>query len=239
MRLIQGVQVLDTLEELVDPKHTALLVIDMQNDFCHNDGHFAKNGKDVSAIGASLPALTAFVRKAQERQVMVAFIRQVTLPNGLSDSPAWLRFKCRDGKTPEYTLKGSWGAEFVDGLLPGPRDVVVEKFRPDAFLRTPLDGILRARGIQTLILVGNSTEGCVESTVRGGSYHDYYVVTVPELLSSTSAVLHEGALQFMRARYPHATVDEVLDAWSAAGSERSVRIPGHGETKPSAIKAAS
>jgi ureidoacrylate peracid hydrolase len=220
MRTIQGVPVLDTLAELVDPRHTAVVVIDMQNDFCHPDGHFARNGKDIGAIAASVPALSAFVREVQARQVMVAFIRQLTLPHGLSDSPAWLRFKCRDGKTPEYTLKGSWGAELVDGLVPGPRDVVVEKFRPDAFVRTPLDGLLRARGIQTLVLVGNSTEGCVESTLRGGSYHDYYMVTVPELLSSTSAALHEGSLQFMRARYPHATAAEVLATWPDAPAAR-------------------
>lgn len=220
MRTIQGVPVLDTLAELVDPRHTAVVVIDMQNDFCHPDGHFARNGKHIGAIAASVPALSAFVREVQARQVMVAFIRQLTLPHGLSDSPAWLRFKCRDGKTPEYTVKGSWGAELVDGLMPGPRDVVVEKFRPDAFVRTPLDGILRARGIQTLVLVGNSTEGCVESTLRGGSYHDYYVVTVPELLSSTNPALHEGSLQFMRARYPHATAAEVLAAWPDAATTR-------------------
>ena len=107
MRTIQGVPVLDTLAELVDPRHTAVVVIDMQNDFCHPDGHFARNGKDIGAIAASVPALSAFVREVQARQVMVAFIRQLTLPHGLSDSPAWLRFKCRDGKTPEYTLKGN------------------------------------------------------------------------------------------------------------------------------------
>jgi len=213
MRTIQGIAVLDTLAELVDPRHSAVLVVDMQNDFCHPEGHFPKNGKDVSAITASVPALVDFVRAAQARGVMVVFIQQLTLPNGLSDSPAWLRFKCRDGKTPDYTLKGSWGAQFVEGLAPGPRDVVVEKFRPDAFFRTPLDGILRARGIQSVVAVGNSTEGCVESTLRSASYHDYYVVAVMDLITSTNAVLHEGSQRFVRARYPFATAAEVRATW--------------------------
>lgn len=221
MRTIHGVPVLDTLDELVDPRHSAVVVVDMQNDFCHIEGHFPKNGKDVSAITKSVAPLVAFVQAAQARGVMVAFIQQHTLPNGLSDSPAWLRFKCRDGKSPEYTLKGSWGAELVEGLVPGPRDVVVEKFRPDAFLRTPLDGILRARGIQTLVVVGNSTEGCVESTIRGGSYHDYYIVAVMDLISSTNTVLHEGSQRLIRARYPYADAAEVIAAWGESASEAS------------------
>ena len=216
MRNIHGIPVLDTLGELADPRHAAVVVVDMQNDFCHPEGHFPRNGKDVSAIIASVDPLVDFVRAAQARGVMVAFIRQLTLPHGMSDSPAWLRFKCRDGKSPEYTLKDTWGAELVEGLVPGPRDVVVEKFRPDAFVRTPLDGILRARGIQTLIVVGNSTEGCVESTIRGGSYHDYYIVAVMDLISSTNLEMHQGSQRLVRARYPHADAKEVIAAWDEA-----------------------
>jgi len=216
MRNIHGIPVLDTLGELADPRHAAVVVVDMQNDFCHPEGHFPRNGKDVSAIIASVDPLVEFVRAAQARGVMVAFIRQLTLPHGMSDSPAWLRFKCRDGKSPEYTLKDTWGAELVEGLVPGPRDVVVEKFRPDAFVRTPLDGILRARGIQTLIVVRNSTEGCVESTIRGGSYHDYYIVAVMDLISSTNLEMHQGSQRLVRARYPHADAKEVIAAWDEA-----------------------
>ena len=216
MRNIHGIPVLDTLVELADPRHAAVVVVDMQNDFCHPEGHFPRNGKDVSAIIASVDPLVEFVREAQARGVMVAFIRQLTLPHGMSDSPAWLRFKCRDGKSPEYTLKDTWGAELVEGLVPGPRDVLVEKFRPDAFVRTPLDGILRARGIQTLIVVGNSTEGCVESTIRGGSYHDYYIVAVMDLISSTNLEMHQGSQRLVRARYPHADAKEVIAAWDEA-----------------------
>lgn len=219
MRTIHGVPVLDTLRELVDPRHAAVVVVDMQNDFCHPEGHFPRNGKNVDAIIASVAPLVEFVQAAQARGVMVAFIRQLTLPHGLSDSPAWLRFKCRDGKSPEYTLKGSWGAELVDGLQPGARDVVVDKFRPDAFVRTPLDGILRARGIQTLVVVGNSTEGCVESTIRGGSYHDYYIVAVMDLISSTNAELHQGSQRLVRARYPYADAKDVIGAWDEAAAD--------------------
>src|SRR3954471_12470364 len=108
MKIINGVSVRDTLEELVDPATTALVVVDVQNDFCHPDGHFARYKKDLSATQDVLPTLVSFVNRAQDLGIRVVFIRQQTLPDGKSDSPAWLRFKCRDGKSPDYTLKGSW-----------------------------------------------------------------------------------------------------------------------------------
>jgi len=213
MRTIDGIEVLDTLEEFVDPRHAAVLVVDMQNDFCHPDGLYAQAGKDIDATVASVPGTVDFVQAAQARGVLCVFVGQQTLPHHLSDSPAWLRFKCRDGKSPQYTLKGSWGARFVDGLTPTARDLVIEKFRPDAFLRTPTDGLLRARGIQSLIVLGTSTEGCVESTVRGGSYHDYYMVVVRDLVTSPNALLHEGSMRLMEARYHVADAAEIRAIW--------------------------
>jgi len=218
VKVINGVTVLDTLEELVDPAHTALVVVDVQNDFCHPEGHFGRHGKDLRSTQAALPRYVSFVNAAQDLGIRVFFLRQLTLPHGRSDSAAWLRFKCRDGKSPEYTLKGSWGAELVDGLVPREGDVMVEKFRPDGFHGTPLDNLLRANGIQTTVLLGTTTEGCVESTVRGASYHDYYTVVVKDLVCSPNAVQHEGSMRLFEARYPMATSDELLAIWKKAGS---------------------
>lgn len=216
MKTINGVQVLDTLEELIDPAHTAIVCVDVQNDFCHPDGHFARHGKDISSVSAKVPEIVRFIQQAQALGVQVFFLRQLTLPNGLSDSPAWLRFKCRDGKSPEYTLAGSWGAEFVDGLIPGERDVVVEKLRPDAFIGTRCDQLLRANGVKTVVVLGTTTEGCVESTVRGASYHDYYVVVARDLVASPNAQNHEGSMRLFEARYVLADADALLEIWCAA-----------------------
>lgn len=216
MKTIAGVDVLDSIEELVDPAHTAVLVVDVQNDFCHPNGHFARYGKDLTTTREMLPRAVHFVKRARELGVRIVYLRQITLPHGLSDSPAWLRFKCRDGKSPEYTLKGSWGADFVDGLEPADGEVVVEKFRPDGFHYTPLDRLLRATGIRSLVIFGTTTEGCVESTVRGASYHDYYVVVPNDLLSSPNQTLHEGSLRLFEARYPMKTSGELIDVWETA-----------------------
>lgn len=213
MRKINGIAILDTLEELTDTTHTAVVVVDMQNDFCHPQGHYALHGKDIASTQAIVEPTIKFVKRAQELGVFVVFIQQQTLPNGRSDSPSWLRFKCRDGKSSEYTLKDSWGAELVEGLKPTENDAVVYKYRSDAFVNTTLDAVLRSQGIKTLVITGTSTEGCVESTVRGASYHDYYVVPITDLVSSPNANLHSNSLELISARYPVAKSTEVLNAW--------------------------
>jgi ureidoacrylate peracid hydrolase len=212
MKLISGRPVRDTLEELVDPRSSALLAIDIQNDFCSTAGHFARYGKNVAQMAPAVATMVDFVRQAQALGLRTIFLRQASLPDGRMDSPAWLRFKTRDGKAPDYTIPGTWGWQLVDGLEIRPTDWVVEKFRPDGFIGTHLDHLLRTQGIESVILCGTTTEGCVESTVRSASYHDYYTVVVSDAVASPNAELHEGSLRFFRARYPTHTAAEVLAA---------------------------
>jgi len=212
VKQILGRDVLDTLDELVDPRWTAVLAIDIQNDFCSPQGHFARYGKDVARMAPAVSRMVSFVQQAQALGMRTIFMRQASLPDGRMDSPAWLRFKTRDGKAPDYTLPGTWGWEFVDGLVVRSQDWVVEKFRPDGFIGTNLDHILRTQGIQSVIILGTTTEGCVESTVRSASYHDYYVVVLQDAVASPNAELHEGSLAFFRARYPTHKADDVLTA---------------------------
>ncbi len=221
MRYVNKIPVRDSLEELVDAASTAVLVIDIQNDFCHPEGHFGRHGRDVSMAEEALPRMVDFVRRAQRSGVTTVFVQQSTLPDNASDSPAWLRFKTRDGKSPEYGLPGSWGRELVAGLDPGPNDLRVEKFRPDAFVGTDLEAQLRQRGIETLVILGTTTEGCVESSVRSASYRDFYVVVVEDGVCSCSRELHEGSMRFYRARYPLAKATDILSIWERAPAVNS------------------
>jgi ureidoacrylate peracid hydrolase len=218
MKTILDRQVLDTLDELVDPRRAAVLAIDIQNDFCSPDGHFARYGKDIARMQPAVDRAISFVGEAQALGMRCIFLQQASLPDGRMDSPAWLRFKTRDGKAPDYALRGSWGWQFVDGLKVRDCDWVVEKFRPDGFIGTELDTLLRTQGIQSLVLLGTTTEGCVESTVRAASYRDYYTVVVSDAVASPMAELHEGSLRFFRARYPTHTSAEVLAAIRTAKS---------------------
>jgi len=212
MRTVNGIPIRESLQELISPP-VALVVVDVQNDFCHPDGLFARHGLNIQSAIDAVPKVIALVSAAQGRGVQCVFIRQRTEPDGKSDSPAWLRLKTRDGKSPNYTLPGSWGARLVDGLAPVSRDLVVEKYRSDAFLGTSLEALLRANGIESLIFVGTTTEGCLESTVRSASYRDFYITVVEDLVFGPNRDLHEGSLRFMRARYmvaPMSTIIETL-----------------------------
>jgi nicotinamidase-related amidase len=220
MRLVGNVPVREALAELVERSSTAILLVDVQNDFCHPQGHFGRHGRDLSQAAEALPRIVDFVARAQALEVPVVFIQQTTPADGSADSPAWLRFKTRDGKSPDYGTPGTWGWELVDGLKPGPADMRMNKPRPDAFIGTTLKDDLRARGIESLVILGTTTEGCVESTVRAASYHDFYVVVVSDGVCSCSRPLHDGSMRFYEARYPLATAQEILSVWeSEKGSD--------------------
>ncbi|WP_209427678.1 isochorismatase family cysteine hydrolase [Pararhodobacter sp. SW119] len=200
------------------PARTAVIAIDVQNDFFAEDGVFAKAGRDMSLARERLPAMVKLMARAQEIGLMTVFLRQVTLPGGVADSPAWLRLKVRDGKSPDYTLTGSWGGAFCDGMTPRKTDPIIEKLRPDAFHRTHLDLILRANGIDTCVFLGANTEGCVESTVRSSAHHDYYTVVAEDAVASSNAAFHDASLALMRNRFLVASSDEILSCLTKAAT---------------------
>jgi nicotinamidase-related amidase len=215
MITLHGKTVRQTLEDILIPDSTALVVIDIQNDFFDDDGVFAQAGRDMTLAQENLPNMRKLIAEWQAMDLLTVFVRQVTLPGGRGDSPAWLRLKVRDGKSPNYTLKGSWGAEFCQGIEPREQDPIIEKLRPDAFFGTSLDIILKANGIDTAVLIGANTEGCVESTVRSSAHHDYYTVVAEDAVASSNAQFHDASLTFMKNRFlvePSAQIIDMLKA---------------------------
>lgn len=218
MKEIEGIRFYDDLDEILAPAHTALLVVDMQNDFVSPAGHFARNGKDVSRIAPIVPGLRRIIAAARAAGVLVIYTRQTTLPGHASDTPAWVYFKTRDGKSPDYTIAGTWGAEFVPELDPPVDTIVIEKHRPSAFLGTTLDETLRDHGIESIVVAGCVTQGCVQATVTDGSYHDYYAVFVGDGVASTSAELHDNAVRFMTSRYDSVSIEQLIAMWTSEPS---------------------
>ncbi|MCC7359272.1 MAG: cysteine hydrolase [Anaerolineales bacterium] len=193
------------------PRHTALLVIDMQNDFCHPGGLAARVGNDVSDIAAMLPRLQQLCAEAQAAKVRVIFVRQ-THSEWDDSGPrrALPRYKtfypCREG---------SWGAEFW-GVRPRPNDYVLTKHRQSAFIGTPLDLVLRSQGIQSLVLTGTNTHVCVDCTARDGFQRDYYVVLTSDCTATGTSQpgRQEAALANHAGRYGWvATSDEIAKVW--------------------------
>jgi ureidoacrylate peracid hydrolase len=203
------------LKEILRPSSTAVMVVDVQNDFCHSDGVFAQTGADMAPIQSMIPTLAAFIDNARDAGVMIVWIKQSTLPDGRSDSPAWRAFKSRDGKNPEYTLAGSWGEEFVDALKVRDGEPVIRKYRSSSFINTGLDLVLRSSGIRTVVTTGVMSHGCVESTSRDASYHDYFVVPAEDCMQSTNQKLHEYGLATMRHYFHVLRSSEIIQEMTA------------------------
>lgn len=204
---------LSTLPEKINPAHTALLVIDMQNDFCHPDGAVAQEGFDLSMTHAMLPALQRLVAAARAAGTAVVHIRVVA--DVWTRADAWLEQKQAQGFLPKCA-RGTWGAEFW-GIEPAADERVVDKFRYSAFVGTELDFILNNRGIRCLIHTGVATNVCVETTLRDAFMHNFYVVLVSDATAAPTAAEHEATVHNVQRWFGvTATVDAIIAAWQAS-----------------------
>jgi len=126
---------LRTLEEKVDPKNAALLVVDMQNDFCHPDGSLGKRGRDMTFGLQMTPRLGQLIEKARKAKVPVIFIRQTLSEATTSPSVRENRLKRTPPGTELPLQEGSWGADYYE-VAPQPGECVVTKHRYSAFVDT-------------------------------------------------------------------------------------------------------
>ncbi len=221
MRMIHGKQVMDTLEEIVDPRHTALIVVDVQNDFCSPEGAAGRLGRNLSAMPAMIARLQRLLEESRRQGLLRVFVQAASLPNGQSDSPAWLYRNLakglqRSSEAEEFCAPGTWGHEVVAELAPLPEEVRVRKHRSSAFHRTDLDLVLRSNGIKTVIVTGVVTEGCVDSTVRDALFHDYYAVLPRDCVASRNQAYHEASLLISKADLVEA--EELGRAWAGLGA---------------------
>jgi ureidoacrylate peracid hydrolase len=190
---------LTALGRKANPQHTALLVVDVQNDFCAKEGAYGKIGADLSMVKEMVPRLSSFIEEARKIGFLVVFIRNNYNSSDnwyLSDS--WLEQaeRRRRGLYVDIPMcvQDSWGADFYL-LKPRRNEPIVTKHRFDAFEGTDLDLILRSKGIKTIILTGFATNVCVETTARRGFVKDYYVIVLRDLVASDSREMHEAALK--------------------------------------------
>ena len=219
MITIDDRQVFTTLEEIADPKHSALVVIDAQNDFCSPGGLFANNGNDMSAYPPALAKVAQLLDGARAAGVLVIYIQNQKLPGNKSTSGGWLRFlTARSGvmENQYCCLQGSWGAEIVEQVKPRDGEIVVHKWRSSAFVGTNLDMILRVNEIKSVVCCGFITQGCVESTARDAGFYDYYPVVVEDAVANYHRDLHEASLMVQRTRYDVVPSEQVLSIWERA-----------------------
>jgi ureidoacrylate peracid hydrolase len=182
----------------LDPGRTALLVIDVQNDFCHPDGYFARFGFDVTPCADVVPRIADVVGVARDRGMRVVWTMSTNAdPPVHRLRPARFRRATSDGRPPDQFSPGSWGWAVVDGLDPGESEQVVQKPRYDAFLRTTLEDDLRAQGVTTVVATGVITNCCVDTTARSAFMRGFDVLVLGDCVATFAEErdLHDASLR--------------------------------------------
>jgi ureidoacrylate peracid hydrolase len=202
-----------TLAERVDPKTTALVVVDVQNDFCHSDSPLAKAGNDMSAAQDMVPRLLQLVDAARGAGTTIIWVKMLHAEYTTSPSNTEHRQRTRPN-TALICQEGTFGIEFYR-VEPEPGEPIVVKHRYSAFVDTDLQLILRSRGITSLILTGVATNVCVESTARDGYMRDYFITFASDCSATYDQAKHEATLRNMADHFGVvATSDEIMEAWA-------------------------
>jgi len=192
---------------------TALLVVDMQNGFCHADGSLAKMELDWERLASAIGGCVQLVAGAREAGVPVIFTRFV-YRSDYSDGGVQVQHFLPWLAKVKALAEGTWDMELVDALAPQPGEYVVDKNRCSSFYGTRLEPILTSLGIQRLVVAGVTTNMCVETTVRDASQRDYEVFVVADACGELEEERHRVALRTMGFGFARVVgVEDVLGAW--------------------------
>ena len=205
----------DKIATMVDPKTTALVVVDAQEDFIGPDGAMARVGVDLSSVPPALAKVQELIAAARKAGATVAFMRVVTTPD--TDSQALKNFYTRRGFPLEaigICRDGTSGADYY-GVTPEPGDIEIEKVLFSSFYGTDLEDQLRARGIDTLVMTGFTTDCCVDATSRDAFHRNFNVFLVDDACTAYPASLHDTAkIAIVKNVAILTQADDVLAAWS-------------------------
>ncbi len=178
------------------PRHTALLVVDMQNDFCSAGGYIERVvKKESSACGRVAEKVNRLVDAARKAGLPVLWLRANYEPSGLPEN---MRARLVEhGISDGCCIPGSWGYDW-HGVQPAPVEPVIDKRCYDGMVGTPLDAELRARGIRTILFAGVQTNICVEATLRHAHALGYYCVLAEDCVASHTPAAHDMTLATVR-----------------------------------------
>ncbi len=214
-------------DERLAPAHTALVLIDIQNDFCHPEGVFGRLGHDLSMMPPMAQQTRVLLDAARRKGMLVLFVR-ATYDGEVLSGPLAETYH-RRGFVESQCPEGSFGADWYGGLAPdalAPREIAVTKHRFSVFWGTAADLYLRANGIRSLVFTGVVTSGCVESSLRDAFFRDYYVVAAGDCVAEASPQRHGAALhkieQAFGAVRDAAEIASIWDRSHAAPPEFSI-----------------
>jgi ureidoacrylate peracid hydrolase len=218
----ETMEILKTLKDRCDPRYAALIVVDVQNDFVSPEGSAGKRGDDVGAAMAMIPNLTGFIDQARKVGLTIVYIR--TTHSDWTDTASWI-YRTSQKSGLSTCREGTWGAEFYDGIAPLPSERVVIKHRYSAFINTDLNTVLKARGIQSILVCGVATNVCVETTARDGYMYDYYVTMIDDCSAAYDAKLHMSTLENIRRHFGLvASSHQIIESWSGLPVKRAMGL---------------
>ena len=213
------------------PESSAVIVVDMQNDFAAAGGMFDRANIDIGCIQAIVPRTAEVLRLARTVGMLVVYVKMAFRPDladtGGPNSPTWLKHLplqagahvvAPDGSASRVLIRDTWNTNIVTELTPAPGDVVMYKHRYSGFYETELDNVLRDRGVSNLIVTGATTSVCVESTVRDAVFRDYHCLVLEDCTAEPIAFdsprsNHEASLlvlELLFASITHSTA--LIDA---------------------------
>ncbi|AJP71296.1 cysteine hydrolase family protein [Sphingomonas hengshuiensis] len=203
------------VKDMLPPARTALVVVDIQTDFAAPHGLIARYGVDMAPAEAAIDRIEALIAAARAAGATVAFMRVVTRPE--TDSDALRTLYARRGTPGGQAIcrVADGGADYYR-VAPQPGDIEIEKLMFDSFHGTDLDAQLRARGIETVVMTGLSTDCCVDQTARAAFHHGYHVFVASDACAAYEPDLHSGTLNVLQKNCALLTTsDAVIAAWAA------------------------
>ena len=197
----------------VDLGKTAVLVIDMQNDFGAKGGIFERAGLNIGPIQRAVAPIREVLEAARAAGMPVVYLKMGFRPDlsdlGEEDGPfrahhrsfgVGTSVQAPDGQPSRLLVRDTWNTEIVPQLTPKAGDKVVWKHRYSGFFETELNEVLKRAGVRTLIVTGCTTSVCVESTVRDAMFRDYSCLLLADCMAEVIGT-HESSLAVMQGRF--------------------------------------
>ncbi len=192
----------------LESSKTALIVVDVQNDFCHSKGVFSKYREaNLDRVQQAVKKLYTLIGKCREFEIPIIFIKTIHSP--WTNSPSWGKRLEGSAEKMRICPPNEFGSHFYT-VEPEEHDCIVTKHRYSAFVGTDLDLILRSKGIENILVTGVVTNVCVETTARDGFNRDYNVVLVEDCCGAYDNAEHAATLNNINKYFGTVVTSETL-----------------------------